>query len=209
MKVLAFDISSKSGWALFDSDLPKPAHLLKFGGVDLNDVKILDFPGEYPLNVKAGVDAMAVQLIAIAIEHQPDVIVIEEVNLGKQRLSQRYLEWVHAAVVGLIQSELLKIPKIVYISTSSWRQTLAQRMTAEDKRNNKQVKQLKTVKNEEMRRELKKKSGIKGKVGTKHISVRWANENYLVDFIRKDDDKADAISVGAAYIAGAKICDGR
>ena len=210
MKVLSFDISSKAGWALFDTDLPKPHHLLKFGSLGI-DKKVLDFPGPYPYNVMRAADCMAIQLVEIAKLHRPDAIVIEEVNLGKQRLAQRYLEWTHYALLGCIESEfpLDAMPKVFYISTSSWRQALEQRMTTEDKRNNKQVKLLKNVGDADLKKELKKQSGVKGKIGTKHLSVRWANENYLQDFKRKDDDKADAISIGAAFIVGAKVCDGR
>jgi hypothetical protein len=210
MKVLALDISSKAGWALFDGSLPKPQHLLEFGGLNI-DKKVLDFPGEYPFNVMAASDNMGCQLNELILKFSPAVVVIEEVNLGKQRLAQRSLEWTHYSVLAGIESDFNPAtrPRVVYISTSSWRNTLGQKMSAEDKKNNKQVKVLKQIGNPELKRDLKKKAGVKGKVTTKHLSVRWVNENYAMSLIQKDNDQADAICLGAAFLAGAAICDGR
>lgn len=217
MKVLALDLSSKTGWAVLDSELQAPQNLL-YKGVIESESKILDFPGGYPFNVRNAAIQTARRVRELMEIHVPDVVVVEEINLGKMRLAQRFLDWTHLSVVQAFMSYWHRRPdrtddkpKLVYVSSSAWRHALGQRMTHEDKKNNKKLKAARSGAQQGAAADLRvlKAAGVRGKIGTKHLSVRWVNEKYGLNLKMKDDDIADAISLGAGFLAGAEVCDGR
>jgi hypothetical protein len=55
----------------------------------------------------------------------------------------------------------------------------------------------------------KKALGLKGRVTKKHVAVIEANRRFGLDFKQKDNDIAEAILLGVAYLSGAPICDGK
>lgn len=108
----------------------------------------------------------------------PDFIYIEQTNLGKNRESQKLLEFIHCSVLYILHKEGYG-QKIRYVDTSAWRSKLKVRMTKEDSAHNKLVKA----------------KAIRGKITTKHLAVRWVNDKYDLNLKLKDNDIADAISV--------------
>ena len=200
MRVLALDISSKTGWALFiEGPGSKP---VEYGLLELG-VGILSL-GEYPGCYLKAAHFMADKMRLLAGAKTPDVIVIEEINLGKNRYSQRFLEWTHCVTVQALSNYQVK-----YVNSSAWRKTLNLSLSKEDKKNNGKLSKA-TKAAEIVGQKLDKKVlGIRGRIGKKHLSVRYVNEKFDLKFKMKDNDMADAICLGAAYLLGADICDGQ
>lgn len=193
MVLLSLDMSTKTGWSLF-----KNGDLIDFGVI--NSQFKLKEAGAYPWNYVKVSNLMAKRIIEeLVVKFKPDEIVIEETNKGKNRYTQKILEFTHRAL--LAELEVMK-SKVFYLSTSSWRHALGQKASRDDIKNNKLV-------NKANREGKSKKSmGLTGKITAKHRSIKYVNERLNLNLRMKDNDKADAICVGLAYLAGATICDG-
>lgn len=174
MKILGLDISTKTGYAILASE-----SLVRSGLISKEitsnrrstqgrviDYVFLDMASEISDGVR---------------EHlSPDIdfIYIEQTNQGRNRTSQKQLEFIHSAVLRSLH-ELGYADKVRYVDSSSWRSFLKIKLSKEDSKKNKLVKQSKE----------------RGKVTSKHLVVRWVNEKYNLDLLLKDNDEADAIAV--------------
>lgn len=173
MRVLGLDLSKKSGWALIDDST-----LVAYGLVKCYDNK-LAFRGvsEDFMFIRDSLD-IADHIRSIITQYPSDFIYIEQTNKGRNRTSQKQLEFIHYSVLAMIDQQGLK-EKVRYTDTSAWRMGLGIRMSKEDAQHNKQIK---------ARR-------IRGKKTIKHVTLRWVNNQYGLSLIVKDNDIADAISV--------------
>lgn len=198
MKVLSFDISTKTGWAFKEN-----GQLVEFDSFSLEQ-PIFAY-GDYPWNYDTTSELIALKLWEIVIRHQPDVIVIEETNLGKSRYAQKTLEFIHKAFLNKIRGWS---GKIIYLSSSSWRQVLGLQMSKDDKKNNAKLSKASKVAEGYGVKLDKKKLGIRGKVTKKHLSIRYVNQKYGLNLKIKQNDVSDAICLADAYEAGATPCDG-
>jgi hypothetical protein len=207
MKVLAVDASTHSGWALLEGEIGdvKPALVAK--GLIENDKPVTGF-GNFPECYVWASTSMADKLMALVQELKPDMVVIEEVNLGKSRYAQKLLDGIHYWFLRQLQADYQD--KVIYISSSIWRQTLDLRLDSEQRRNNaKLAKAKKLVKETGISiAAAKKKLGIKGKITKKHLAVNRVNEVYELGFKVKHNDTAEAICLGMAYFQHAEPCDG-
>lgn len=148
---------------------------------------------------------MAAQLYELVIRFQPDVVIIEETNLGKSRYAQKTLEFIHKSLLF----QLRAFPgKVIYFSSSSWRQALGLTMTKEDKKNNARLSKAKKYATEMGVKLDKKALGVRGKINKKHLALRYVNDTFNLTLKVKDNDAADAICLAAAYLKGATPCDG-
>lgn len=211
MKILCLDISTHAGYAVLETrDNDELPSLLEYG-VRKTDKTVLEY-GQYPFCYIAMAREMAGKFGQLVLDHLPDVIVIEETNLGKNRYSQKALEFCHCLTLQLLQSETVftQIPKVkvVYLSSSAWRAALGLQMSKEDKRNNAKLSKAKKKAADTGGKLDKKSLGIKGKVNKKHLAVRYVNSTYNLNLKIKDNDVADAIALGLAYLKGALVCDG-
>lgn len=234
MKILSLDLSTKTGWALFDN-----SKLICYGQIK-SDHKLTEEYPHYPKNyLKMAVD-MAIEIRKKVISSDPDLIVIEETNKGKNRYSQKQLEFIHNEVIN----QLIEY-QIHYIDTSEWRNILGITLDKDQKKDNRKINNVRqeeylrlfaqyfddnkvTYQTElagakgkrEQNKVLKKyeaiardkakgtirsfrykeEGKIKGKVGTKQLSVNYVNETFSLKFKLKDNDIADAICVGYAFI---------
>jgi Holliday junction resolvasome RuvABC endonuclease subunit len=176
--------------------VPLPAALARWG-----------YPQAY---VEVAYD-MARKFLALVDQHRPDVIVIEETNLGKNRYSQKMLEFLHCAFAERFlnrETKPVPDPKIVYLSSSSWRHALGLQMSKEDKRNNAKLSKAKRNAALYGTKLDKAALGIRGRVNKKHVAIRFVNSTYGLALLVKDDDIADAICLGLAYFQNAAQCDG-
>jgi len=213
-RLLALDLSTKTGWAFFtstsisDNKSLQPFKLEEYGLITLNQ-KILDFPGDYPENVKRACWAQTNGVVELIERLRPDTIVIEDTVPGRQALSQRFLEWYHYSLLSSIDSEFVPgaISRVVYIKTGVWRQTVGLKQSKQDAKNNKMANKIKEL-SPTMQREMRKSTGVKGKTTKKHLAVRMVNERFGLSFKVKDNDIADSILLGLAFIQGAPACDG-
>lgn len=178
MKVLAFDLSTKTGWALFEDEELKDKGLTSVFVKDFNVNQRPEKSESYPYNIVDSANKMAANVYGICIIKKPDLVVIENTVKGRNRHTQRILEFIHKAVLDKLRGEF----NIQYLDPSEWRSILSLRMTDEDKKNNRLVS-----------------SGKKrGKITKKHLSVRLVNEMFGLSLKIKDNDIADAICLGKA-----------
>lgn len=199
MRVLALDLSSKTGWAFFDEGVLKDRGLVQLGQ------PILSFC-EYPWCYMEAARAQAEKVYAVVQAIQPDQIVIEETNAGRNRYTQKFLEFLHCRILQLLEGR-----NVVYISSGVWRHKLELKLSAMDKRKNARIREAKKIakqKGEKVDQDLLKQLGQKGRKGKKHLAVEYANATYGLQLKMKDNDIADAICLGTALLKGAEICDG-
>lgn len=217
-RVLALDLSTKTGWAFFETtslseEKPLQAFKLSSYGLIVLSKAILAFAGDYPTNVKRACREQVDKIIAKVIELQPTEIVIEDTVPGRQALSQRFLEWLHYSLLDAIEAEVewnlvtLAMPRISYIKTGVWRQTVGLKQSKSDAKNNKIVNKTKDMP-VELKKKMRKEFGVRGRITKKHQSVRMVNERWCLDFKVKDNDVADAILLGQAFLQGARVSDG-
>ena len=206
VKTLSLDISTKTGWALASGKMGERPILLEYGVIK-TDKPVFDY-GEYPWNFYSVSQTLACQMYDLVKKHKPDVIVIESPNLGRSRMAQRQLEWIHCCLMTFLVDEITA--QVVYVSSSSWRQALGLVLSKEDKKNNAKLSKAKkqVAAGGGSIHEAKKRVGVKGKVNAKHLALRYVNEHYKLDLKVKDNDKADAIGLSCAYYLEAKKDDG-
>lgn len=179
MKILALDISSKTGYSVFQD-----GHLTDYGQVrvEIENFNVNDYPEKapgYPFNLMSSSKRMSELIIELERTHDPDLVVIENTVRGKNRHTQRFLEFIHCHVLGSLRS---RREQIKYLDPSEWRSVLSIRLSKDDKKNNSNVS-----------RGLKR-----GRIGKKHLSVRYANQKFGMALKLKDNDTADAICLGWA-----------
>ena len=140
MKVLGLDISKHMGYAIVDGDtrvesgtFDVDADALGFKGSDTQGRLLVD---EYGYIAEAIV--LAHKVHALYLEHQPDWIYIEQTNNGRNRTSQKELEFLHYGILRLLGDEGVG-HKVRYVDTSTWKSGLKIRMTKEQSKHNKLV----------------------------------------------------------------------
>jgi len=206
-KILALDLSSNAGFAVI-LDEPKPT-IIHYGNVVMSRPKIAAF-GAFPMCYVWAAEDVAKQCIELVRQHQPDVIAIEETNHGRASgYSQKFLEYLHFALLqGLV--DMIRPDQVKYISTGDWRRTLGIKMSKDDVNNNRKARGANKVGSTAAeKKKAREAAGVSGKVTTKHLSVRYVNEHFDQKFILKDNDIADAICVGMAYLKGASVSQGQ
>jgi hypothetical protein len=189
MRVLALDASTKTGWALFvDGQLAESGELapIKVENFNVQDRETQKKP-EYPWNVIEAAVRVGHIVCDLVVSHFPvDVVVIENTNKGKNRHTQRLLEFIHLEI--LHQLDRMRKDKalrdIKYMDTSEWRSIVGLWMSKDDKKNNRDVSAGKK----------------RGKVTKKHLAVRLVNEMFGKKLKLKQNDQADAILMGLAYV---------
>lgn len=184
MTILALDLSTKTGWAILAEGNPNP--LIDFGVFEKSE-KLIDFKSFDFKDIKkvlSFIEVLCKNIIDVFQKYHPSKIIIEQTNSGKNfGLIQKILEWIHYRVL-ITSIRLLNGESPVYLATSEWRKIMDLRLTNEQKKHNKDIK-----------------SGIeKKKVTVKHLSVQKANELFGLSLKMKDNDKADAILLGTAYL---------
>ena len=233
MKVLAFDLSTKTGWALFEN-----GKLVCYGQLKAS-VEGDKTSDNYPHNFIKMASKMAYDVKGKIINSKPNYVVTEETNKGKNRFSQKQLEFIHFAVNHVAQC------KIHYMDTSEWRmlvgisldkdQRKGNRKINEDRKaeftrclavcashdqlnysialskclnkrdRNKVTKEFNAKYTQEAKAMMKsyryKEEGkVKGKIDVKQLSVNHVNQKFFLQLKKKDNDIADAICIGEAFI---------
>lgn len=197
-RILGLDLSTKPGLVVADHDgsgkLPDI--------VERESYKINSSPA-FPYGAIENAHAVADIVEEWVVKHRPDEIVIEQTNKGKNRYSQKQLEFVHYAVLTRLKPFGITIK---YIDTSEWRRVLGQHMSKDDKKNNAKVSKAKKTENFHA---AKKAAGVRGKITPKHLALRWVKDNYGIDLLMKENDIADAICIVAAAVRPeTSFCDG-
>jgi hypothetical protein len=183
VRVLSLDASTKCGWALFvDGELAKSGALrpVFVEGFNPNDNETTRKP-HYPYNTVYAARAVADLVRHLIWDQGPlDRVVIENTNKGKNRNTQRILEFIHYVLLSYFEN---RMDLIQYMDTSEWRRIVGLQMTKADKKNNREVSAGKK----------------RGKITKKHMAVRMVNEKFHKTLKLKDNDEADAILMGLAF----------
>jgi hypothetical protein len=188
LRTLALDLSTKTGWALFEGD-----KLIESGSIP--QVKIEDFnvnadpnfSPHYPWNMMKGAATLAANVTDLVWLKEPGYIVTENTVKGRNRHTQRILEWIHLEVLRLLCSRPYFSDithRFSYMDPSEWRKIVDMRLSNEQKKNNRDVSAGKK----------------RGRIGKKHLSVAMANEKFNLKLKLKDNDQADAILLGLAFV---------
>lgn len=205
MRVLALDISTHAGFAVLDGEMGQKPRLECMGVVQ--NLETVLAQGPYPWCYVTAASKLSLQLWNLAFKYKPDVVVIEETNLGKNRYTQKLLEFIHFDTLMQLHT-LLDTLKVVYISSSGWRSNLGLSMSKDDKKNNARLSKAKRAAADTGTKLDKKALGVRGRVKQKHLAIRYVNENFGLSLKVKDNDIADAICLGTAYFNNASLCDG-
>lgn len=219
MRVLGIDLSTNTGWALFEDGRP-----VSHGFVQ----KSIDWRCDsYPANFIKIVDNTIELLMAEISTIKPDKIVVEEINRSGRftsRFSQKILDMLHYALLKSLFSQGFN--DVAYINTSDWRRTL--RLSVQETRKaakpyvKKETELKKAVKackdkvaKKTLEQDLKnlklemKLKCIHGKIDKKSISVAYVNLTFDKRFTKGDNDITDAYCLVEAYLKGCPTVDNR
>jgi hypothetical protein len=200
MKWLALDPSSRTGYAIFEG-----SSLLEYGLLtkEINGFKsdvsnYTQLAPEYPMNYIEATSCMAKDIMTIIKDHGIEYVVLEHTESSMHRFSQRYLEWLHMALILSFAKNKIKFQ---YLLNSDWRKAAKCYLKdwPEYDKHNKEVRKLK-------KKATPTKSGAKvakneaGKIVTiidqKKLSMLVASKYVGCDI--DNDNTSDAILLGVA-----------
>lgn len=193
-RVLALDISTKTGWASMVSG-PTGILLEAYGTIP----QIHTPEGLYPASFVEWAYKCFGEVEKLIDQFAPDVLVIEETVAGSKGVyTQKILEFIHFLLAKFIKESSIKA---IYLLTGEWRSQVGCKMTKEESKHNKAVKKYKEEKQAKI---AYNESGKRiGKLTKKHINIRRANEvfgQFLKEPLRKkDEDTADSLLLGYCY----------
>jgi hypothetical protein len=207
LKIVALDLSSHSGVAYFDSKQPQ---LL----IDAFDYSIsyktpiatetkkqsgkvrYNPKGRHPYDFIDYVEAYTFGLYEKVMSLNADIVVIEQTNKGRDRWRQKLLEWLHFSFCQKIRDERT----VHYIDTREWRNLLNLKVSRDQKSANRRIR--KHNKEAKINKELKRLTGI---TNQKKLAIQFAEDMFDITMRAKDNDIADAICIGYAYLLREKI----
>lgn len=193
--VLGLDLSTTStGFALLDANTKG---LLKYGFI-VPTVKGIS-KLKYPRAALARIIDLAEKIVQIVDQYKPDLIVVEEVNKGKNRISQKSLDALHFFVLFYLDTKHSDlVDRLIYYDSDGrvgWRKHLNLTLTDEDKAHNAHIKTFKAS------RKVGKK---KPKITKKHLAMRYVqsvyNLNLDIDEKVEFEDVNDAIAMTNSYL---------
>lgn len=186
MRLLALDMSLKTGWSLWedgqylDSGQLVQLHVKNFN-VQLHPEKHPD----YPFNLLPPVRLMVDQISGLILDKSVDFVVCENTVKGRNRNVQRILEFLHYELISEIVVLGYK-KRFKYIDPSEWRKAVDLKLNNEQKKNNRDVSAGKK----------------RGRVTKKHLAVNMVNNLKATSHLKlrvKDNDIADAVLLGMAF----------
>ena len=199
-RVLALDLSTKTGWSVGESS-DQGYRMVAHGQVP----KVACPAGQYPDNFLEWSALCFGPVSDLLDEWAPDVLVVEDTAIkpDSNALSQKILEFIHFRVAKMVAETGIER---LYLMTDEWRRLVGCEMTKAERKQNQVVSKAKgkarallpkgdksvvVVKGEDGRRI--------GRVTRKHVNVRRANEAFGLGLKIKDNDVADALMLGLAY----------
>ena len=228
MKFLCLDLSLHCGFAVLEAE---PISVPAIGHPQFTTPKLLDYGtlhyeglsvkerDNYPWSYLGVVNEHIHQIMeTVVLKVKPDIIVIEETNKGKNRYSQKMLEFLHCELLKQIgflsfRSDMGPIgfkklpPDVIYLDTSAWRSTLGIWMSKDQKKQNAKLSKAKKEGPEALKK-MKKSLGVRGRVNKKHLALAHVNTTFNLTLKVKDNDASDAICLGLAYLNGTKPSNG-
>lgn len=194
--LLSLDMSTTcTGWSTFDLETNK---LLDYG---IFKPKVpLVTKMKYPEKQLKVCRNMADQILTLTLQVKPELIVIEEINRHMNRMAGKTLDILHGIVWDVLEKDDY-FTKINYMDSDGkdgWRsrKCLSLLLSDADKAYNKETKKL----NKTMAKGHKKLPVVNKKT----LAARYVNRVYgttfNVDERKTDEDMADSIGLGHAFI---------
>lgn len=195
MKLLALDLSTAcTGWASFEDGKLKEYGAIKPKVPGISKMK-------YPEAALMKALSMVDLVLDLICRIKPDQFIIEEVNRGINRISQKTLDGLHFLLLRELRTlGLGNLNNVAYMDSNGrkgWRTILGIGLSASDKDENKRIR----ARNRSKKRKGKKEAVINWKT----IAVRYINDLFSLGLSRENDPKtdgdiADAICLGLAYL---------
>jgi hypothetical protein len=206
VNALCLDLSTHAGHAWFQGEMGHKPKLKSYGTIHL-DKSVHSF-GKYPFNYSAAAREQLDNIwkwVAANVQEYVDVVIVEETNAGRNRYTQKLLEFLHKTLVDDCKKNGRKL---VYLDSSGWRHNLGLVMTKEQKKANAKLRKAMRDAKAKGEKVDKKALGIKGLTTPKHVAIAHANTTFGLNLKVKDNDAADAICLGLAYFNHCEPCDG-
>lgn len=188
--LLTLDLSTaNTGWALFNL---ATGELVKSGDIKSNGPKKAMKWTQHK-RAHHTIIMMAELVSALVIELNPDKILIEQINRGMNRISQKTLDGVHWALLEYLRVKSDHWLEIIeFCDTIAWRGGLGLKLSDADKEVNKIAR---------AEKKRKKKTGASTEiVDWKVLACRYIKSDLGLDFNPKtQNDIADAICLGLYY----------
>ncbi len=189
-RILAIDLSTKTGWAVLLSDTDS-YKLEAYGQIAKVSMPLdEEYPGSYVTWAQLVFD----KILELILKYKPDVLVIEETTRSQNSFSQKILEFIHFLLAKYIKESKIRA---VYFMTGQWRGLVNSKMTKEEKLRNKDVTKYKAEHGTKLAKD--KDGKVMGKINKKHVSIRRSNELFGLNLKVKDNDASDAILLSMAY----------
>ena len=136
MKIIALDLSTNTGFSIL-----KDSKVIEYGNIQykVEDFNVQNYPEKspkYPYNIVESAENIAMDILSLVESYDADFIVIENTVKGRNRNTQRILEFIHMAVLMALKSHKSKIK---YLDPSEWRKIMDVRLSKADKDHNKMV----------------------------------------------------------------------
>lgn len=156
--------------------------------------------GSYPISFVDWAETCFSHVLVLIEKYKPSVLVVEETTGGsKTSHSQKILEWIHFCLAKYIKESKIRV---TYILTGQWRSEVGAKMTKEESKHNKTVKEYKKTHNDTQIAYNEEGKRI-GKITKKHVAIRRANEvfgHFFKEPLRKkDEDLADSLMLAYCY----------
>lgn len=136
------------------------------------------YPRKTIRNINSAVSQIQDLFDQYSENHEIVDVVIEEINAGKTGTkTTKILSWVQ----GLLLNSLGFDVNYHFLTSSTWRSILNLKFRPEHKVHN-------------------KKSAKKDRITFKHLAIGLVNERYQIEFGYEDNDTAEAICIGLAYL---------
>lgn len=220
--VVALDLSEKPGFAVYHD-----GKLIRSGTI-FNEWKKADL-GPYPFNYLEAayrvVNSIAQEVLLDQVDLKPDTldIVCEETTASQNNYSQKSIEFIHFRLAEFVRR--IKNVQIHYIRTGIWRGKVGAVQTKEERNYNAKISRQKKKKKEAFRKEnpgvekvpsFRAKLDVDGsgkakvvrRLDEKDYALRVVRERFGLELTYEQNDEADAICLGLAFIEGCDLCDG-
>lgn len=223
MKILALDVSIRTGGAVFDTDSPKllidafnidykkksplssnrmekpaAAKVKKRNGITVKRNTTKYDPSNHPQDFISFVEMYTDEVYLKIKQIYPKVVVIEQTNKGRDRWRQKLLEWIHLTLIKKIYNDFPKEELTIhYLDTIEWHRILNMKLSKEDRKQNKDIR----IHNKNRK---EGESIARGLTDDKDLAIRFVKETFGYDLMMKENDIADAICMGCAYLVKIK-----
>ena len=165
-------------------------------------MKYSDLPKEYPGNLIEAIKTISIGCLNIISKYDVNKVIIEHTEgSGRQRISQRFLEWLHYVVYSDIVA--LGIPT-QYLLVSDWRREIGCYLSLHPKYRkwNARISRIKRSKSATISSVGARIAKINGKIvrnkNIKDLSIELVRKAYKINIT--NDNIADAINIGTAAL---------